>query len=113
MLKRKLCGLTAALFFMISGPAFAEEWCAISPGFEVVTNGMITDGVWLYAQLPNQSSPIWILIANSTMGKNNVALALAAQMSGRGVAIYLHSPTATCANFPNWSSDIRHLKILN
>jgi hypothetical protein len=53
-------------------------------------------------------------VANATIGKGNVALILAAQMAGKGVSVYLDSPSATCANFPSWApvGSLRHIRIL-
>jgi hypothetical protein len=39
-------------------------------------------------------------------------LALAAKLAGKGLSVYLDSPSHTCASFPDWSGGIRHMRIL-
>jgi len=95
--------------------AHAEGWSDLAAGsYDLVSNGSVSDQVYLVGQLPGGASSIWIPIADSTVGKADVALILAAVMAGKGVSIYLNAPSATCANFASWSviGSIRHVRIL-
>jgi hypothetical protein len=95
--------------------ARAEGWCDLAAGsYDLVSNGTVTDQVYVVGQLVGASSAIWIPIADSTVGKADVALVLAAQMAGKGISLYLNAPSATCANFASWSTigSIRHVKII-
>jgi hypothetical protein len=64
--------------------------------------------------LPGTASTVWTTIADNTVGKGNVALILAAQMAGKGVSVYIDSPSYICASFPNWApiGAIRHIRVL-
>jgi hypothetical protein len=106
---KKALLLLLALF--ACSTSYAAGYCDLQPGFRVTTHGNNSDSVWLYGALVGQSSPIWIPISNGTAGKANVAVALAAQVSGRGLSVYLDLPEHTCANFPNWNGAIRHVQI--
>lgn len=95
--------------------AHAEEWCEFEPGFSLVTNGTQTDNVWINAPFKGLTVTHWINLKNegTGAGQNNVALALAAQMAGKGVKVYLNGATDTCDTIPKWYSDIRHLEIIH
>lgn len=95
--------------------ASAEGWCDISAGiYDLRTHGTVSDLVYLVGQLPGAPSAIWISIADSTIGKSNVALILAAQVAGKGLSIYLDAPSATCATYPSWApiGGIRHVRMI-
>src|SRR5215211_13500 len=84
--------------------AHAEGWCDIAAGnYDLVSNGTVSDQVYLVGQLPGGPSAICIPIADGTVGKADVALVLAAELLGKGVSVYLNAPSATCANFGSWS----------
>ena len=111
-ISRALICFSASLFAM---NANAEGWCDLAAGsYDLVSHGTTSDTFYLVGQLPGASATIWMTIANATVGKGNVALILAALTAGKGVSIYLDSPSATCANFPNWApvGSIRHVRIL-
>lgn len=100
---------------LVALKASAEGWCDLAAGsYDLVTHGTKTDSVFLVGQLPGTSTTIWIEIASSAVGKGNVALLLAAEISGKGVSVYLDSPSATCATYPSWAliGGIRHVRIL-
>jgi hypothetical protein len=101
----------AALAWLLSSVVQAAGWCNVLPGYRVTTHGNNSENVWLYGTLEGQSSAIWMQIATGSTGKSNVAVALAAEVSGRNLLVYVDLPEHTCANFPNWSSAIRHLQI--
>lgn len=111
-ISRALICITASLFAL---NARAEGWCDLAAGsYNLVSHGTISDSFYLVGQLQGGSATLWTTIADSTVGKGNVALILAAQMAGQGVSVYLNAPSATCANFQNWApiGSIRHVRIL-
>ena len=95
--------------------AHAEEWCDLAPGWSVVTHGTKAENVFLLAQFQGAPSGIWIQIADATVGKSNVAMALAAQLAGKRLSLYLDTNAYTCATFPSWAGvgQIRHLRIID
>ncbi|MET1257528.1 hypothetical protein [Aliikangiella maris] len=99
--------------FQFSTTAFAEGWCNYAVGgFEVITNGNKTDNVYLVGKFEGATVGKWVTIANSTAGKHNISLALAAQMAGKGLAIYIDSAEYNCDTYPSWSnSPLRHVRI--
>jgi hypothetical protein len=99
--------------FQISASAFAEGWCNYASGdFEVITNGNKSDYVYLIGKFEGTTASKWVTIANATAGKHNISLALAAQMAGKGLAIYIDSAEYNCDTYPSWSnSPLRHVKI--
>jgi hypothetical protein len=110
----RLRSVFACLTFVISTPSLAEGWCDIQPGFLFATHGNMGNEAYILATLPGASQTIWITITTNDFGKANVALALAAQLSGKGVSIYLDDASMTCATYPSWSaSPIRHMRIIN
>lgn len=107
--------LTVVGLSLLAINARAEGWCDIAAGsYDLVSNGTVSDQVYLVGQLAGAPATIWMVIADSTVGKADVALLLAAQMAGKGVSIYLNAPSATCANFASWSpiGSIRHVRIV-
>lgn len=95
--------------------ASAEGWCDLAAGsYDLVSHGTTSNNFYLVGQLPGASSAVWIPIADNTIGKGNVALILAAQTAGKGVSVYVDSPSYTCATFPTWApmGAIRHIKVL-
>jgi hypothetical protein len=95
--------------------ANAEGWCDLAAGsYDLVSHGTVSDKFYLIGQLPGAPSAVWMTIADNTVGKGNVALILAAQMAGKGVSVYIDSPSYTCASFPNWApiGAIRHIRVL-
>ena len=98
---------------LFSNTAFAEGWCNYSAGdFEVVTNGTKSDNVYLLGNFTGKTATKWVYIASTTAGKNNLSLALAAQMAGKGLSVYIDSAEYDCDSYPSWStSPIRHVKI--
>lgn len=95
--------------------ASAEGWCDLAAGnYDLASHGTISDKFYLIGQLPGSPVTVWTTIADSTVGKGNVTLILAAIMSGKGVSVFIDSPSYTCATFPNWApiGAIRHVRIL-
>lgn len=93
-------------------PAQATGWCALAPGWQVITHGAKSDKVWLLGKLENRPSSIWIQINEpvSDVGESSISIALAAQLAGRSLQIYIDDET-TCDTFPNWGRAVRHLRI--
>jgi hypothetical protein len=85
------------------------------PGWTISTHGTVADNVWIRGQFVGAPNGLWLQIASSTVGKNNVAVALSAQLAGKGLLIFLDSPNYTCENFPDWApiGQIRHVQIKN
>ena len=108
----RLIAIIFALSF--SSLTFAEGWCDLDSGWELVTNGTKADNVWILGKLKNQSNSIWIAISDGNIGKVNVSMALAAEMSGKNLSIYLDSATDTCQTFQSWApmGKIRHIRII-
>ncbi len=103
------------LFLTLTFPMTAlAEWCSLNPGFEVVTHGTQTDSVFILGTFVGRNDGLWITISDGTTGKFNASLALAAELAGKSIAVYLDSSEYTCANFPSWAAygGIRHIKIL-
>ncbi|MEM9102777.1 MAG: hypothetical protein AAGB12_10685 [Pseudomonadota bacterium] len=88
------------LLGLISSVCNAGVRCKIL-SFTIVTNGNQSNDVYLNGWLEGKEESIWINIANDQVGKHNVALALAAQMSGKTLSIDLANEEDTCANFPS------------
>jgi len=99
---------------LFSASSFAQGWCNYLPGeYEVVTHGTKSENVYLLGNFEGSTTSKWIYIATPTTGKTNVSLALAAQMAGKGLSVYIDSAAYTCDTYPSWStSPIRHLKII-
>ena len=110
---RLVLKLLFCISLLFSSTTFAEGWCNYSAGeFEVVTNGTKSDNVYLAGNFTGKTTKKWIYIANTTAGKNNLSLALAAQMTGKGLSVFIDSVEYDCDSFPSWStSSIRHVKI--
>jgi hypothetical protein len=109
--KLKILFLVSLVF---STSTLAEGWCSYLAGeFQVITHGTKTDNVYLLGKFVGTTAQKYIIIANSTAGKNNLSLALAAQMSGKGLSVYIDSAEFTCESYANWStSPLRHVKIV-
>lgn len=101
------------LLAFLSFGAQSGEWCDFEH-YTVVTHGNISDNVYLNGKLAKQNNGIWVVISNGTIGSANVSLAMAAQVAGKGLSIYLDEENATCATFPNWApfGKVRHFKML-
>ena len=104
---------SAILALMISNSVYAEGWCEFDY-YTVTTHGTKSNQVHLNGKLKGQTTGIWVLISDGTVGKANVSLALAAQMAGKKLSIYLDSAAHTCENYPSWAGvgTLRHLRIL-
>lgn len=100
-------------FFIISSNLFAEGWCTIKSDFKVITNGIKTDRVWIYGSFENLDQVHWLQIANDTMGKSNVSLALAAQVAGKRIQIFLDGADETCENIDASYANMRHLQLID
>jgi hypothetical protein len=107
--------LMSVLALLASTAAKAEGWCDLAPGWTVVTHGTKADNVFILGQFQGASGGIWIQIASATVGKANVAVATSAQLSGKGLSLYVDSPNYTCATFPSWApiGEIRHVMLKN
>ena len=93
-------------------PGIAEEWCSFAAGtYEVISNGTKSQSVWLYGKFIGQSSNVWVPIKNASYGDSSVAIALAAQMAGKQVSVFVDGTNDTCANYVSWSGVIRHVKV--
>lgn len=97
---------------VFSTASTAAEWCSFAPGaFIVITHGTKSDNVWLNGSFVGNTAGVWVPIANATYGKSSVSLAIAAQIAGKGVSVYLDGQNDTCANYVTWAGVIRHVKI--
>ena len=103
-----------ATIFMMSTNVLAEGWCNLKSGFTVVTHGTKTNNVYILGEIEGRSGGLWITIADDNVGKNNISLALAAQMASKTLSIYLDSADDNCDTFPSWApvGKIRHVRIL-
>ncbi|MCW8879698.1 MAG: hypothetical protein OQJ89_04425 [Kangiellaceae bacterium] len=106
--------LVIILISLFASNVNAEGWCNYSPGqFEIITNGNKTDLVYINGRFNDTTTSKWLVIANSSVGKHNISIALAAQMAGKGLGIYVDSPEYSCETFPSWgASPIRHIRII-
>ena len=69
--------------------------------------------VWIYGKFVYESAWRWNPIKNATHGESSVAIALAAQLTGKGLSVYSDSASDTCAKFSNQNGIIRHVKVVN
>jgi hypothetical protein len=112
--KRSMGWVIAAL--AIAAPAAqAEGWCDLAPGWSVVTHGTKAENIFVLGQFQGAPNGIWIQIADATVGKSNVGMALGAQLAGKKLSLYVDSPSYTCATFPSWApvGQIRHIRIID
>lgn len=92
----------------------AEEWCFLEAGeYYVITHGTKSPKVWLIGTFVGQTTGKWVLIKTSTYGESSVAVALAAQLAGKGVSVYVDGVNDTCANYVSSTGPIRHVRIDN
>lgn len=110
---RKYIGSLVILGVLLSNISYAEGWCEFEY-YTVITHGTKTNQVHLNGKLKDQSGGIWVLISDGEKGNANVSLALAAQMAGKKLSIFVDSANYTCANFPSWApiGEVRHLRML-
>jgi hypothetical protein len=106
-------GLAATLALLVS-PLAGAQWCDLSPGWQVVTHGTKSENTFILGRFQG-GNDLWILIGNATVGNNNVAVALSAQMGGKNLSLYLDSSSYTCATFPSWApaGEIRHVRLID
>lgn len=106
--------LAVSAAFAVS-PAYGQGFCDLAPGWNVVTHGTKSDNVYILGQFVGAPNAIWIQIANSTVGKANVAVALGAQLAGKKLSLYVDSASYTCATFPSWApiGEIRHIQVMD
>lgn len=107
-------GLCIAAMLLGSSMAGATGWCDLQPGWDIYTSGNNSNQVWIYGVFVGQSTYRWIRINDTATGygQTNIAMALSALMSSRGISVYLDEVEDTCANFPNNSGAIRHMRVL-
>jgi len=103
-----------SLSLVFSTSVFAEGWCSYSAGeFDVITHGNKSDQVYLVGKFSGATTGKWVNIVNSTAGKHNLSLALAAKMAGKGLSVYVDAAEYDCETYPSWStSPIRHVRII-
>ena len=106
------CRLLVGALLLACSSAHANVWCQLAPGWSLVTHGNRGDNVFILGQFVGAPNPIWIQIASSQVGKNNVAMALGAHYAGRTLSFYFESPSYTCANFPSWApmGEVLHVR---
>jgi hypothetical protein len=111
---KKLVNAVAVLGLLVAGTARAEGWCDLQDGWELLTHGNNSNTAYITGTFVGQTTARWIQInlPATGIGQSNVAMALAAKLAGKNVSLYLNGVNDTCANFANWSSDIRHMRIL-
>lgn len=102
-------------YFLLAFLAFGAQsgaWCKFE-SYRLITHGNMSNSVWLYGKLEAQNSGIWVKISDGKIGSANVSLAMAAQVAGKGLSIFLDEANVTCATFPNWApfGKIRHLSM--
>jgi hypothetical protein len=112
---RKLNWMAPLALLLAAPAAHAEGWCELLPGWSVVTHGTRADNVFILGQFQGAPNGIWIQISSATIGKANVAVALGAQLAGKGLSLYVDSASYTCATFPSWAplAEIRHVMVKN
>lgn len=110
----KLRAIIIITTMFLSCNALAEGWCNFKPGFSVVTHGTKSNNVYILGELEGRTGAMWIMIADDTIGQNNISIALAAQMAGKTLSIYLDSADDNCDNFQSWAplGKLRHVRIL-
>ena len=110
-INKSLIFISALLFSTIT---FAEGWCNLKQGFNVITHGTKTDNTYIIATIEGREDSMWIFMSDGNVGKNNVSLALAAQLAGKTLSIYLDAEGDTCSNFPSWApvGRVRHVRLL-
>lgn len=110
---KKVLTVSLVCIVMFSNFVLAEGWCEFEY-YTVITHGTKSNQVFLNGKLKDQESGIWVLISDGEKGSASVSLALAAQMAGKELSIYLDDAADTCSNFPSWapSGKVRHLRIL-
>jgi hypothetical protein len=108
----RLLVLPLAISLSFAQTARAEGWCEMQPGWEVQTHGSMGNTVWIVGAFAGTTTWRWIALNNPStgVGQASVAVAIAAQMAGRGIHVYLDGPTDTCSNFANWSGVVRHVR---
>ena len=112
---KRWMGWAIAAMAMAAPAVQAEGWCELAPGWSVVTHGTRAENIFVLGQFQGASNGIWIQIADATVGKSNVAMALGAQLAGKRLSLYVDSPSYTCATFPSWApvGQIRHIRIID
>lgn len=101
--------LAAQVLFQASSWA---TWCTLESGnYKIISNGTKSPSVWIHGKFVGETSPVWIPIKNATYGESSVAIALAAQLAGKNLAVYLDDANDTCANYSSWNGVIRHVRI--
>ena len=104
--------LAVLALFSLPSVGYPAGWCELSPGqYSVITHGAMGNRVWLYGNFAGLSTTVWIPIADTTYGSANVSIALAAELAGRSVQVYLDGANDTCATYVSWSGVIRHVRI--
>ncbi len=104
--------LAAQMFFPAA--SWAESWCTLESGdYKVVSHGVKGPKVWILGNFVGQTSTVWIPIKDATHGESSVSIALAAQLAGKNLAVYLDGANDTCANYSNWNGVIRHVRLEN
>lgn len=112
--KIRHCLIIVLVMTIYSGPASANVWCDLAAGsYSVVSHGTKSPNVWINGVFTGQTVGVWIPIKNANYGEGSVAIALAAQLAGKGVSVYLDGANDTCANYASWSGVIRHVRIVN
>ena len=105
--------LLSILMAIYSHSSFSEGWCSFpAGGFTLVTHGTKSESAYVIGAFSGETVAKWVGIANSSYGKNNIALALAAQISEKSLSVYIDD-SETCSTFTSWSDKIRHVKINN
>jgi hypothetical protein len=106
--------LAMVLLCLAAARVNATGWCDFEPGWQVITHGSKSDKVWIFGTLKAQQSVIWVQINNpgSAVGDTSVSVALAAQFAGRRLQFYIDDAN-TCSTFPNWGSQVRHLRVVD
>ncbi len=94
--------------------AWSAEWCTISSFLVTENSGSVS----LTGSLSGASGTAykeWLLIdrnESADIGKQRLAMALAASLTGRSLLVYVGDPY-TCLTVPHWTKDvIVHLRVL-
>ena len=111
---------TISLFFFFSvfveietSLAESVDWCEFTTDLDIVSEGMERDNVWLYGRFVGTKNDRYVLITEGERGKHNLALALAAKMGGKRVAIKIAKEGIDCKNMPHQFTEISRLKIVD
>ena len=112
-MKDKIMIFLAIAFIAGSPASFAEGWCTFESGYQVTTHGVKSNTTYIVGKFEGETRSHWIKISDGTIGEANISVALAAQLAGKKLSIYLDGADDQCDNIVAWYNDMRHLRIID